>query len=196
MAEYEALRRAVERLGGKPQGRRFEGELGRRLVAHVHERRAAGASLATIERELGVSGPTLRRLAREGALLPVEVVGEVAPSRPLVLRSPYGVVVEGCPSMTSHLYNRRRCTKQPGSKQRQKTVHQTGSPSPATQSPSVSEPSGAGWSNSGGRSPHTSSQAGSAPVRRRHGAMGAPPPQSSWLASAASVGAMQPHQTH
>ena len=173
MAEYEALRRAVERLSGKPQGRRFEGELRRRLVAHVHE-----------------------RLAREGALLPVEVVGEVAPSRPLVLHSPDGVVVEGCPSMTSHRYNRTRCTKQPGSKQRQKTVHQTGSPSPATQSPSVSEPSGAGWSNSGGHSPHTSSQAGSAPVRRRHGAMGAPPPQSSWLASAASVGAMQPHQTH
>jgi hypothetical protein len=51
--------------------------------------------LATIERELGVSGPTLRRLAREGALIPVEVVDAVAPSRPLVLRSPCGVVVEG-----------------------------------------------------------------------------------------------------
>jgi hypothetical protein len=95
MAEYEALRRAVERLRGKPQGRRFEGELRRRLVAHVHERRAAGASLATIEGELGVSGPTLRRLAREGALIPVEVVDAVAPARPLVLRSPCGVIVEG-----------------------------------------------------------------------------------------------------
>jgi hypothetical protein len=48
MAEYVALRQGVERLGGKPQGRRFEGELRRRLVAHVDERRATGASLATI----------------------------------------------------------------------------------------------------------------------------------------------------
>ena len=95
MAEYEVLRRAVERLGSKPQGRRFEGQLRRRLVAHVHERRAAGASLAAIERELGISGPTVRRLEREGVLVPVEVVDAVAPARPVVLRSPCGAVVEG-----------------------------------------------------------------------------------------------------
>ena len=65
MASGEALRRAVERLGQKPNGRRFEGALRRQLVGYIHERRAAGASLATIERETGVSRPTLRRLSRE-----------------------------------------------------------------------------------------------------------------------------------
>jgi hypothetical protein len=61
----------------------------------VRARLADGASLSTIERETGVSRPTLRRLAREGArLVPVEVVEEVTPVRPLVLHGPFGIVVE------------------------------------------------------------------------------------------------------
>ena len=43
------MRRAVERLAAKPRGRRFVGEMRRDLVAYVRERRAAGASLSSIE---------------------------------------------------------------------------------------------------------------------------------------------------
>lgn len=98
MAKSKALRRAVERLAAKPRGRRFVGEMRRDLVAYVHERRAAGASLSSIERETGVSEPTLRRLMREGMLVPVEVLDaavDAPASRLLVLRGPCGVVLEG-----------------------------------------------------------------------------------------------------
>lgn len=98
MARSRALRRAVERLAAKPRGRRFVGEMRRDLVAYVHERRAAGASLSSIEREIGVSEPTLRRLVQEGMLVPVEVKDaavDVPTPRVLLLRGPCGVVVEG-----------------------------------------------------------------------------------------------------
>lgn len=98
MARSRALRRAVAGLAAKPQGRRFVGDMRRDLVAYVHERRAAGASLSSIERETGVSEPTLRRLAREGMLVPVEVIDaavDVPAPRPLVLRGQCGVFVEG-----------------------------------------------------------------------------------------------------
>ena len=95
MTNSESLRRAVEQLGGEKHRRRFEGALRRRLVGYVGERVAAGASMSAIEREIGVSRPTLRQLAREPSLVPVRVADEPRETAKLVLRGPSGVIVEG-----------------------------------------------------------------------------------------------------
>jgi transposase-like protein len=96
MASSEVLRRAVEQLGAPKHRRRFEGALRKRLVGYVAERIASGVSMSEIERELGVSRPTIRRLAREPALVPVRLAEEPGHAAPrLVLRGPHGVVVEG-----------------------------------------------------------------------------------------------------
>ncbi len=100
-AEAQQLRAAVESLSGPKTQRRYGEQLRRRLGAHARERLSRGESLTAISSSVGVSVPTLARLAKSvSAFVPVAVVTTLSPpsirvSRGLLLRGPCGLVVEG-----------------------------------------------------------------------------------------------------
>lgn len=104
--ETEELRRLIEGLSKHPQTRRYTPELRARVLAWARGRRADGASVATLCGEIGIGEPTLRKLlepelrrrppkpkrnaagfARMRLVAPAE--------KPLLVRGPCGVLVEG-----------------------------------------------------------------------------------------------------
>lgn len=93
LALRQALARAAEGRG-RP---RYPEALRQRVVAHVRDRRARGASLRQLADELGVAAPTLVRWAEpRPAFRPVlvEPTPQAAPGH-LVMHGPGGLRVEG-----------------------------------------------------------------------------------------------------
>lgn len=102
--EAEGLRRELRRRDGG-RGKRFDGELRRRMVAFAEDRRRDGASWKTIATELGACVDTVRRWCGGGApvttrpLRRVEVVADAvvelrAPAA-LAIVTPGGLRIEG-----------------------------------------------------------------------------------------------------
>ena len=98
-AEFRA---AVRRAGPRGAGRRYPSALRRVAVEYFRRRRAAGATLAAISRELGVKRHTLIgwTAAPEAAaalprFVPVSVVAETPATSRIIVHGPGGVRVEG-----------------------------------------------------------------------------------------------------
>jgi hypothetical protein len=92
LPEVEGLDRS------KHRRRQYPEELRRRIVAHVRERRAAGALLNDIARELGISPTLLHRwgVKRVPSFRRVEVgAAPQLPGARCLLHAPHGVRVEG-----------------------------------------------------------------------------------------------------
>jgi hypothetical protein len=97
--EAAAFREAVRRAGKRGPGKRYPAELQRRGAEYLRVRRAAGAPLSAVLRELGVRRETLAGWAEPpGAkerprFVPVTVVA--APVGRIVVHGPGGLRVEG-----------------------------------------------------------------------------------------------------
>ncbi|MEY2934725.1 MAG: hypothetical protein RL033_5474 [Pseudomonadota bacterium] len=101
MAQQTAkeLRRELDGVTGR-QGRCFPRDLKERTSIWIAERRAAGATAAQIAAELGLASGTVLRWEKAGkrsarALVPVEVVADVAVAGALAVVSPSGFRIEG-----------------------------------------------------------------------------------------------------
>ena len=94
------LRRQVRALGRRYRGARVPATLRAAIAAYARDERAAGTSCGAIAVRLGVSAESIRRWALSkparnghGALVPVHVVAEAAPT--LTVWSPSGYRVDG-----------------------------------------------------------------------------------------------------
>lgn len=97
-AEFKA---AARRAGPRGAGRRYSPALRRMAMEYFRGRRAAGAGVAAISRELGVKRHTLvawiaapEAPATASRFVPVSIVADAAVSR-IVVHGPGGVRVEG-----------------------------------------------------------------------------------------------------
>ena len=103
--EAEGLRGEIAELSNHPNSRRYSPALRQRVVAWAVTRVAAGTSIASLCREIGIGEPTLhkflgkpeRRVRKKSAgfkrvrvIAPTAVVG-----RAIVMRGPCGTAVEG-----------------------------------------------------------------------------------------------------
>ncbi len=104
--ELSELRRALADQGPRGPGRRVPRLLRERVLVATRQRRAGGASVATLAEALGLSVETLRRWlgtdvegqprAGHPRPMPVAVIGDAAQSRgALSLVTPSGFRVEG-----------------------------------------------------------------------------------------------------
>ncbi len=97
--EAAAFREAVRRAGKRGPGKRYPAELQRRGAEYLRVRRAAGAPLSAVLRELGMRRETLAGWVAPPApketprFVPVTVVE--TPAGRLVVHGPGGVRVEG-----------------------------------------------------------------------------------------------------
>lgn len=97
--EAAAFREAVRRAGKRGPGKRYPAELQRRGAEYLRVRRAAGAPLSAVLRELGMRRETLAGWGAPPApketprFVPVTVVE--TPAGRLVVHGPGGVRVEG-----------------------------------------------------------------------------------------------------
>jgi transposase len=97
--EAAAFRAAVRQAGRRGAGRRYPAVVRRQGAAYLAARRAAGATVSTVTRELAIRRDTLLGWARPAGaqskprFMPVAVVEERA-SR-IVVHGPHGVRVEG-----------------------------------------------------------------------------------------------------
>jgi transposase-like protein len=103
--ESEGLRSEIAELSNHPNSRRYSPLLRQRVVAWAVRRVAAGTSIASLCREIGIGEPTLhkflgkpaRRAAKKSAgFKRVKVVAPTAVvERAVVMRGPCGTAVEG-----------------------------------------------------------------------------------------------------
>ena len=103
--EAQALRAAVAKKQREVGRGPFAPELRARLIAHVKQRCAGGESVGKIARSLGLSEQTVwtwqKPLRRKGSgstklrQVAIAVVEPQAAGRPLIVRGPSGLVVEG-----------------------------------------------------------------------------------------------------
>jgi hypothetical protein len=93
LALRQSLARAAEGRG-RP---RYPEALRQRVVAHVRDRRARGASLGLLANELGLAVPTLVRWSGPRPAFRPVVVAPASPAAPghLVVHGPGGLRVEG-----------------------------------------------------------------------------------------------------
>ena len=95
------FRAAARRAGPRGAGRRYPSTLRRAGAEYFRRRRAAGASVATVARDLGVRRQTLLAWAAEpegetrAAFVPVTVVPDAAALSRIVVYGPGGLRVEG-----------------------------------------------------------------------------------------------------
>jgi hypothetical protein len=96
--EAAAFKEAVRRAGRRGAGRRYPAEVRQRGAAYLAARKAAGAPMSAVLRELGLRRDTLVRWIGPGEpkarprFVPVAVVEEPAG---IVVHGPCGVRVEG-----------------------------------------------------------------------------------------------------
>ncbi len=95
----EKLRRELDGVAGR-QGRCFPRDLKERTSDWIAEQRATGATATQIAAELGLASGTVLRWGKAGkrsarALVPLEVVADVAATGTLAVVSPSGFRVEG-----------------------------------------------------------------------------------------------------
>jgi transposase-like protein len=78
-------------------GRAYSAELRRAVLAELSRRRAAGGSMRSVARDIGISYETLRHWLRiaHPALRPVEVAAEAGCVSGLVAVLPCGIRIEG-----------------------------------------------------------------------------------------------------
>ena len=97
-AEFRA---AVRRAGPRGAGRRYPPALRRMAAEYFRRRRASGAAVEAISRELGVKRHTLvewaaaPQVATAPRFVPVSVVADEPAMSGIVVRGPGGVWVEG-----------------------------------------------------------------------------------------------------
>ena len=98
MQKENELRRAVARLQ-RGRRERFPDDLRARLIAYIHDRRAAGVTLERISEDIGVNCKTVAnwvsRARKQSAFRRVEVAQEQGAARALTVHGPCGVRVEG-----------------------------------------------------------------------------------------------------
>ena len=95
------FRVAARRAGPRGAGRRYPPALRRTGAEYFRRRRAVGASVATVARDLGVRRQTLLAWAAEAeaktraAFVPVAVVPDAAVASRIVVHGPVGLRIEG-----------------------------------------------------------------------------------------------------
>jgi len=98
MQKENELRRAVARLQ-RGRRERFPKDLRSKLIAYIHGRRDAGATLEQIGEEIGVNCKTVAnwvsRARKRSSFCRVEVAQEQGVAGALTVRGPCGVRVEG-----------------------------------------------------------------------------------------------------
>lgn len=112
--EASQIREAVLALSTHRHARRFDAKLETRIVSHVRQRLAQGATLGEVRRSLDISDKTLTRFmqrARTSSALVAVEVRPAAPTRaPLLLRGPCGVSVSGDVEELAALIARLACS--------------------------------------------------------------------------------------
>ena len=102
--EAEGLRSEIAALSNHPNSRRYSPSLRERVVAWAKKRVAAGASVASLCKDIGIGEPTLhkflgkpvrRGLKRSAGFKRVKVIAPAAVERAVVIRGPCGTSVEG-----------------------------------------------------------------------------------------------------
>jgi hypothetical protein len=112
--EARQIREAIIALAPYKHARRFDARLEARIVGHVRQRLAQGATLGAVRESLDISDKTLTRFLQRArsssALVTVEVRPAPPPRTPLVLRGPCGVSVTGGVEDLAALIARLSCS--------------------------------------------------------------------------------------
>lgn len=104
--EVEGLRGEIAGLSNHPNSRRYSASLRERVVAWAEKRVAAGTSIASLCREIGIGEPTLHKFLgkptgraakkKSAGFKRVKVIAPAAViARAMVMRGPCGISVEG-----------------------------------------------------------------------------------------------------
>ena len=118
--EAEGLRGEIAGLSNHPNSRRYEPSLRQRVIAWAQKRVAAGASIASLCKEIGIGEPTLhkflgnpgRRAAKKSVgFNRVKVVAPRAVAELVVVHGPCGTAIEGLSlEGVAQLFKRLACS--------------------------------------------------------------------------------------